>query len=211
MKISEVDDDAIYNILQKSPRFFQKEFTEDTDKFLFEIVHEGEVVALIYHMCFNDQDNINYIMNRMQKVPYIIKRKIKHANVGFAGGADGIIGYNVFFMIYFDNNIEYDRSDFVQYVHKVLIDELNYAIESHDKLCELRKSFNKKHKRFISMIKAPMNISHSKDEYKQIVPRTRINLALQLEPTNVLHNDLNVLFYERQFGFLKNPNIVLMN
>lgn len=211
MKISEVDDDAIYNILQNSPRVFQKEFTDDTERFLFEIVHEGEVIAMIYHMCFSKQNNIHYIMNRMQNVPRIIRRKIKDTKIGFAGGIDGVVGYNVFFMIYFDNNIKGNADDFVHYIHKVLIDELNDAIESHDKLCELRKSFNNKHKRFISMVKTPMNISYSKEDYKLIVPRTRINLALQLEPIHVLHNDIDNLFNNRQFGFLKNPNIVLMN
>lgn len=211
MKREDVKEKDIYDMLNNSNVIFEKEFTDETEKFSVKICDYNGLIVLIYHMNFDTaRDDIGYITQKIQNVNNVIYHEKDHFSTGIAAGYrinNNDDGYNTFFMVYFDkDDAKTKGGQFVAEINDIFLRELNNILESHEKHIKFKTKYTKFTKQ-LNRIK----YNRPKEDYKMIVGNIKINQALQTEPVSTLNQDHRSIVNRHLFYFRKKENIILMN
>ena len=209
MKREDVKEKDIYDMLNNSNVIFEKEFIENTEKFLVKLCDYNDLIVLIYHMNFDTaKDDVRYITQKIQRVNNVIYHEKDHFSTGIAAGyrVNNDDGYNTFFMVYFDKDDTSRKGQFVAEINDIFLRELNNILESHESYIKFKKKYTKFTKQ-LNKVK----YNRPKDDYKMIVGNIKINQALQTEPVSTLNQDHRSIVNRHLFYFHKKENIILMN
>lgn len=210
MKREDVKEKDIHDMLNNSYVIFEKEFTDETEKFLVKICDYNGLIVLIYHMNFDTtRDDVKYITQKIQNVNNVIYHENDHFLTGIAAGYrinNNDDGYNTFFMVYFDKDDTSTIGQTVVEINDIFLRELNNILESH----EIHIKFKKKYAKFTKQLNK-IKYNRPKEDYKMIVGNIKINQALQTEPVDVLARDYRCITGRMIFYFRKKENIILMN